>query len=169
MSASGVTYKARGCVCTCMVTCAWLCVQVSASGVTYKPWLGETDAERVFFASIHGYGADSASADEDDAQAAVGAFYPGSGGPDSTSVQGPVVRNVPVRLRTRSAGWRREMLGSILAPLRAFAPDLVVISAGFDAHAHDALEAGGLHDRDYEWMTGELVRIAEASGAGRIV
>ena len=57
----------------------------------------------------------------------------------------------------------------MLPRIRAFAPDLVVLSAGFDAHAHDALEAGGLHDRDYEWMTAELVRIAEACCHGRIV
>ena len=63
-----------------------------------------------------------------------------------------------VRLRTRSAAWRREMLSQMLIPLRAFEPDLIVVSAGFDGHAHDALEAGGLHDRDFEWMTAELVR-----------
>ena len=79
------------------------------------------------------------------------------------------MRNAPVRLRTRSAAWRRELMAKILVPLRAFAPDLLIISAGFDAHAHDALEAGGLHDRDYEWMTSELVRIAEDCAAGRVV
>ena len=38
-----------------------------------------------------------------------------------------------------------------------------------DAHAHHAPEAGGLHDRDAEWMTSELVRIAEDCAAGRVV
>ena len=144
---------------------------VSASGVTYQPWLGTKDKESIFFGSIHGYGADTLPGEEEEA-GPVSIFYPGSGGPDSdvTDVgEGPVVRNVPVRLRTRSAAWRRQMMSRILAPLRAFAPDLVVISAGFDAHAHDALEAGGLHDRDYEWMTAELVRIAECCANGRIV
>ena len=61
------------------------------------------------------------------------------------------------------------MMQNIFLPLRAFAPDLVVVSAGFDAHAHDALEAGGLHDRDYEWMTSELMRIGEACAGGRVV
>lgn len=143
---------------------------VSASGVTYKPWLGAQDSENIFFSSIHGYGADAPT--DADESAAVSVFYPGSGGPNETQTdvaKGPVVRNVPVRLRTRSAAWRREMMTKVLVPLREFAPDLVVISAGFDAHAHDALEAGGLHDRDYEWMTSELVRIAEACAHGRLV
>ena len=121
------------------------------------------DKESIFFCSIHGYGADGPTAGEEGAYAS--AFYPGSGGPNETRTdvaQGPVVRNVPVRLRTRSAAWRREMLAKMLVPLRQFAPDLIVVSAGFDAHAHDALEAGGLHDRDYEWMTSELVRAAIA-------
>jgi len=134
--------------------------RVSASGVTYKPWLGADDRERIFFSSIHGYGAD-ASPEEGGEGGYLSAFYPGSGGPGSTLTDvaaGPVVRNVPVRLRTRSAAWRREMLSQMLIPLRAFEPDLIVVSAGFDGHAHDALEAGGLHDRDFEWMTAELVR-----------
>ena len=107
------------------------------------------------------YGADAPPGEEADETAAVSVFYPGSGGPDSQSTdtsKGPVLRNVPVRLRTRSAAWRKELMEKILVPLREFAPDLLLISAGFDAHAHDALEAGGLHDRDYDWMTGELVR-----------
>ena len=61
------------------------------------------------------------------------------------------------------------MLEKMLLPLAAFAPDLVVICAGFDAHAHDPLEAGGLHEVDYEWMTQELVGIAETHCEGRVV
>jgi acetoin utilization deacetylase AcuC-like enzyme/ankyrin repeat protein len=145
---------------------------VSASGVTYKPWLGPLDKERIFFASIHGYGADAPPGEAAEHEGPMGAFYPGSGGPNSSSTDvgvGPIVRNVPVRLRTRSAAWRREMLTQMLIPLRSFEPDLILVSAGFDAHAHDALEAGGLHDRDYVWMTSELVRIAEACAQGRLV
>ena len=61
------------------------------------------------------------------------------------------------------------MLEKMLLPLAAFEPDLVVICAGFDAHAHDPLEAGGLHEVDYEWMTQELVGIAETHCEGRVV
>ena len=148
---------------------------ISSSGVTYQPWLGEKDKESIFFGSIHGYGADVPPGEHAPAEneaAVVSVFYPGSGGPESqfTDVgKGPVVRNAPMRLRTRSAAWRKEMMTRILVPLRAFAPDLVLISAGFDAHAHDALEAGGLYDRDFEWMTSELVRIAEDTAEGRVV
>ena len=118
---------------------------VSSSGVTYQPWLGDQDKERIFFGSIHGYGADAppgAEATTADGDAAVSVFYPGSGGPDSqfTDVaKGPTVRNVPLRLRTRSAAWRKEMMSRILVPLRAFAAGVFVYMAIFELappHAH---------------------------------
>ena len=45
-------------------------------------------------------------------------------------------------------------------------PDLVIVSAGFDAHAHDSLEAGALHEVDFAWMTSELVALAEVRRGG---
>jgi len=64
-------------------------------------------------------------------------------------------------LKTPSARWRRAIMTKILQPLADFKPDLVLISAGFDAHAHDPLGAGALHEVEFEWMTAELVAIAE--------
>jgi hypothetical protein len=98
-------------------------------------------AFKVFFGSIHGFGAEINEEGE-----AEGCFYPGSG-PSTTDTDAkafPAVRNAPMPLRTSSERWRREMLERLLVPLSAFAPDLIIISAGFDAHAHDPLEAGGL-------------------------
>ena len=98
-------------------------------------------AVKVFFGSIHGFGAETNEEGE-----AEGCFYPGSG-PATTDKDAkafPAVRNAPMPLRTPSERWRRAMLERLLVPLSAFAPDLIIISAGFDAHAHDPLEAGGL-------------------------
>ena len=61
------------------------------------------------------------------------------------------------------------MMQQLIVPLAAFGPDLVVVSAGFDAHAHDPLGAGALHDVDFAWMTTELVGLAEACCQGRLV
>jgi len=133
---------------------------VSVSGTRYKPWLGVGDTSNVFFASIHGFGGEE--------EEVSSPFYPGSGGPD-TNMEMPIIRNKPMPLKSSSARWRRAMMHSLLQPLSQFKPDLIVISAGFDAHAHDPLDAGGLHERDYEWMTSELVAIAETLCEGRLV
>jgi acetoin utilization deacetylase AcuC-like enzyme len=57
----------------------------------------------------------------------------------------------------------------MLPALRAFAPELLIISAGFDAHHLDPL--GGLQftDADFHWITRELMQIADASASGRVV
>lgn len=150
---------------------------VQLTGTDFKPWLSLADADNIFFGSIHGFGAEAdtppdepkkkASADSE-AGGAAGQFYPGSGGPVDQSAA-PAVLNSPVALRTSSEAWRREMAEKLLAPLAAFRPDLLIVSAGFDAHAHDPLEAGALLDRDFEWMTAELVGLAEAACDGRLV
>ena len=94
-----------------------------------------------------------------------GTFYPGSGGPHDHSAA-PRVINSPMGLKTPSARWRRAIMTKILQPLADFKPDLILISAGFDAHAHDPLGAGALHEAEFEWMTAELAAIAETHCEG---
>lgn len=67
--------------------------------------------------------------------------------------------------------WRTTMRGTVLPRLAAFAPDLILISAGFDAHRRDTINHGfiGLVEEDYEWITDYLVRIANKSCEGRVV
>ena len=50
-----------------------------------------------------------------------------------------------------------------------FAPDLLIISAGFDAHQKDPLGGLNFTDDDYHWITRELMAVADASAAGRVV
>ena len=57
----------------------------------------------------------------------------------------------------------------ILPRLREFKPDILVISAGFDAHTRDPLANLNLVEADYTWVTKKLMEIADASAQGRIV
>ncbi|MGN6512013.1 MAG: histone deacetylase family protein [Lysobacteraceae bacterium] len=63
------------------------------------------------------------------------------------------------------AAWRERLLPA----LDAFAPQLVLVSAGFDAHARDPLAQLQLHGEDYAWITGQLVALAERHAGGRVV
>lgn len=68
-----------------------------------------------------------------------------------------------------SESFRKLYNEKVFPALRAFAPDLLMISAGFDAHRDDPLAQLNLVEEDYEWVTGELVEIANESAKGRIV
>jgi acetoin utilization deacetylase AcuC-like enzyme len=57
----------------------------------------------------------------------------------------------------------------LMAPLDAFAPDLILISAGFDAHARDPLAEQMLEAEDYAWATRAIASVARARSGGRIV
>ena len=57
----------------------------------------------------------------------------------------------------------------ILPRLREFKPDILVISAGFDAHTRDPLANLNLVEADFTWVTKKLMEIADASAQGRIV
>jgi len=57
----------------------------------------------------------------------------------------------------------------MLPAVREFRPDLIIISAGFDAHRLDPLAALRLDDDDFHWITRELVRIADETCEGRVV
>ena len=64
----------------------------------------------------------------------------------------------------------REAIESMWLPaLDAFKPELVIISAGFDAHREDDLGQLGLVEADYEWITRRLVDVAQRHAQGRIV
>ena len=64
--------------------------------------------------------------------------------------------------------WRGAF-ESLMAPLDAFAPDLILISAGFDAHARDPLAAQSLEAEDFAWATRAIASVARKRCGGRIV
>jgi acetoin utilization deacetylase AcuC-like enzyme len=94
-------------------------------------------------------------------------LYPGTGAASETGA-GNIV-NAPLEPGDGGAEFRAAMETRVLPAIQAFRPDLVVISAGFDAHAQDPL--GGLEftEDDFAWATERLMGIAGDHAAGRVV
>jgi len=94
-------------------------------------------------------------------------LYPGTGARGETGV-GNIV-NVPLRSGAGSEAFRAAMTTLILPALESFAPDLILISAGFDAHRSDPLAGLEFVEADYAWVTEQLVDLAARHCGGRIV
>ena len=77
--------------------------------------------------------------------------------------------NVPLAPGPHSAAFRRACTETLLPAIEAFAPQLLLVSAGFDAHRLDPLANLGLEDDDYAWLSAALVAIAERHAGGRLV
>lgn len=92
-------------------------------------------------------------------------FYPGSGTVDPA----PNMVNVPLPAGSDGEAVRRVFEQYTLPALEAFRPQLLFISAGFDAHAEDLLGGLKLVESDYVWMTRELTAVAARHAAGRVV
>ena len=92
-------------------------------------------------------------------------FYPGTGA--DTHV--PNVVNMPLSAGTDGATFREVMTQLCLPRVQQFAPQLILVSAGFDAHRDDHLAMLNLVEEDYTWITRELVQLAGLSAQGRIV
>lgn len=92
-------------------------------------------------------------------------FYPHSGSEPSADN----IVNVPLAAGSGSAAFACAVEEHWLPRLADFAPELVLISAGFDAHQADDMAGLAFIDSDYAWVTSELCRVANTSGAGRIV
>jgi acetoin utilization deacetylase AcuC-like enzyme len=95
-------------------------------------------------------------------------FYPGTGARSEAGVAGNIV-NVPLARGCDSATFRDHMVRELLPALRRFEPELLIISAGFDAHQLDPLGGLCFTDDDYYWITRELMSAADASAGGRMV
>ncbi|MEH6420620.1 histone deacetylase family protein [Pseudomonas sp. CGJS7] len=77
--------------------------------------------------------------------------------------------NAPLSAGTGSEGFRRVWRERLLPIIDSFRPQLVLISAGFDAHRRDPLAQVELDGADFAWITAELVAIAERHAMGRVV
>ena len=95
-------------------------------------------------------------------------FYPGTGARHESGVAGNIV-NIPLSRGAGSAEFRERMAADMLPALRRFAPELLIISAGFDAHHLDPLGGLQLTDDDFAWITRELMAVAAASAQQRVV
>ena len=94
----------------------------------------ETDPD-LFYASSHQY-----------------PLYPGTGSPRERGLDGNVV-NVPLPAGSGSAAFRAAWADRLLPALDGFAPELIIVSAGFDAHRRDPLAQLDVETEDYVWLT----------------
>jgi acetoin utilization deacetylase AcuC-like enzyme len=92
-------------------------------------------------------------------------FYPGTGYPPLASN----MVNLPIPAYTKGDVIRRKIEQEWLPALEAFKPEMIFISAGFDAHREDDLGQLGLVEADYTWMTQQIKAIAKKYAKGRIV
>ena len=95
-------------------------------------------------------------------------LWPGSGGPDETGASGNIL-NLPLPPDSGSAEMRVAWRDKALPRLRGFNPELIIISAGFDAHIHDPLAQLNWETADYAWLTGMLCDLAQEVCQSRIV
>src|SRR5438067_1965593 len=95
-------------------------------------------------------------------------LYPGTGHVSETGVAHNVV-NVPLPPGASGAEFRRAFESVILPALTRFEPELVIISAGFDAHRDDPLAQLRLEESDFSWATAELCSVAAKTCTGRVV
>lgn len=114
------------------------------------------DDPRVHFLSVHRYGH---------------GFYPGTGAADETG-HGPglgTTLNVPIRYGTWRDEYRDKTARAIEAAAHASKPELVLVSAGFDAHRLDPIGGLGLETEDYVALTKLALDVAKTHAGGRLV
>jgi acetoin utilization deacetylase AcuC-like enzyme len=109
----------------------------------------ENDAD-LFYASSHEY-----------------PLYPGTGGANERGVGN--ILNVPLQPGSGGRDFRAAYERLVLPALDAFAPDFLLISAGFDGHRADPLSTLELVEDDFAWVTRELVAVARGHCGDRIV
>lgn len=92
-------------------------------------------------------------------------FYPYSG----TEHPAANMCNVPLAAGTRGEGFRQAVTDIWLPRLHDFQPEMIFISAGFDAHREDDMASLGLVESDYAWVTTQIKHVAAQTAHGRIV
>jgi acetoin utilization deacetylase AcuC-like enzyme len=95
-------------------------------------------------------------------------LYPGTGARNERGDHDTVV-NAPLSPGDGGAKFREAFESVILPRLRDFQPELIVISAGFDAHQRDPLANLNLVEADFMWATQKIMEAAQASANGRVV
>lgn len=95
-------------------------------------------------------------------------LYPGTGGAHETGAHDNVV-NAPLAPMTGGAEMRRAWGDIILPAVDDFAPELIIISAGFDAHARDPLANLNWLEEDFRWVTEAICDVADSHAGGRVV
>lgn len=95
-------------------------------------------------------------------------LWPGTGDPDETGAHGQIL-NIPLAPNSNGTTMREAYKAAVFPALEAWKPELILISAGFDAHADDPLAQLNWREDDYVWLTNRLCDIADAHAQGRVV
>ena len=92
-------------------------------------------------------------------------YYPYQG----ADTESDHIINTPLAANAGGEEFRAAVMGDWIPNVTRFQPDLILISAGFDAHKEDPLAYLKLTDDDYSWVTAEIVKLANGFSKGRIV
>lgn len=95
-------------------------------------------------------------------------LFPGTGSVGERGTTDNIV-NAPLRSGDDGENFKAAVESRILPRLEAFGPELIIISAGFDAHARDPLANINLLEDDYTWVTRKLMDVADKHCSGKIV
>jgi acetoin utilization deacetylase AcuC-like enzyme len=95
-------------------------------------------------------------------------LYPGTGAVSESGDHDNIV-NAPLRAGDAGSRFKEAVESRILPRLRNFGADLIIISAGFDAHRRDPLANLQLVDADFAWATQKLMEVADKTAQGRVV
>ncbi len=139
-------------------------------GALHAQSLGLQKIAIVDFDVHHGNGSDAMARKHENifyASTHQSRIYPNTGNP-ADNIEGRIL-NVPMNAGEGSTRFREIYNHQILPAVRAFKPDLLMISAGFDAHKDDPLAQIELETEDFGWITAELVKIANECCGGKIV
>lgn len=94
-------------------------------------------------------------------------LYPGTGNRAETGAGN--IFNVPLQSGEGSLAFQKAMTEIIFPALNEFRPQLILISAGFDAHQADPLASLNFNDSDFAWITRELLKIAKQHCSGKVI
>jgi len=95
-------------------------------------------------------------------------LYPGTGERDERGRANNIL-NIPLPPMAGSEAFRSAFAQEVIPRLASFGPDLILVSAGFDAHEDDPLASLRYHEDDFAWATSELLAVAAHACRGRLV
>ncbi|MGI9406765.1 MAG: histone deacetylase family protein [Hyphomicrobiaceae bacterium] len=95
-------------------------------------------------------------------------LFPGTGAPSEEGASGNIC-NVPLSAGSDGSLFKEGFRSRVLPALNDFAPDFILISAGFDAHRNDPLASINLVEDDFAWATSQLAEVADKRTGGRVV